>query len=202
MVIAPTSGDVQIEVRPLESLAGGYELKVETAREATPDDVKPVEMQAKFLEGNRVSLQRTPEAQQSAIHAGEEAAALARSVGERDMFALSVNTLKAIDVGAALESLGLPSLSGKVPVYYSPAYERRATELRDRIVRAVDFFELALRASRQPSVIQFRGEGSRKPDALARTLLANLSQLKTTRSGGSNTRIGAHRHWLPSTARS
>jgi hypothetical protein len=36
---------------------------------------------------------------------------------------------------------------------------------------------LAVRSSRQPSVIQFRGERSRKPEALTRTLLANLPQL-------------------------
>jgi hypothetical protein len=145
--VAPTCGDVQVAVRPLESLAGRYELKVETVREATSDDVKRVEMQAKFTEGNRFSLQRTPEAQQLAIQALKEAAALARSVGERDMFALSVNSLRAMDVGAALETLRLPSLSGKVPVYYSPAYASRATGLRDRLVRAVDFFEQQLRVT-------------------------------------------------------
>jgi hypothetical protein len=37
----------------------------------------------------------------------------------------------------------------------------------------------------QPSVIQFRGEGSRKPDALARTLLANLPQLVDALENGS-----------------
>ena len=44
---------------------------------------------------------------------------------------------------------------------------------------------LAARSSRQPSVIQFRGEGSRKPDALARTLVANLPQLVDALAHGS-----------------
>lgn len=43
---------------------------------------------------------------------------------------------------------------------------------------------LAMRSSRQPSVIQFRGEGSRKPEALARTLLANLPQLADALENG------------------
>ena len=44
---------------------------------------------------------------------------------------------------------------------------------------------LAVRASRQPSVIQFRGEGSRKPEALARTLLANMPQIVDALGNGS-----------------
>jgi predicted nuclease of predicted toxin-antitoxin system len=44
---------------------------------------------------------------------------------------------------------------------------------------------LATRSSRQPSVIQFRGEGSRRPEALARTLLANLPQLVEALENGS-----------------
>jgi hypothetical protein len=36
-----------------------------------------------------------------------------------------------------------------------------------------------------PSVIQFRGPGSRKPDALARTMLLNLSQLTDALERGS-----------------
>jgi len=43
---------------------------------------------------------------------------------------------------------------------------------------------LAVRSSRQPSVIQFRGEGSRKAHALARTLLANLPQLVDSLESG------------------
>ena len=44
---------------------------------------------------------------------------------------------------------------------------------------------IAVRSSPQPSVIQFRGEASRKPDALAPTLLANLPQLIDALENGS-----------------
>jgi predicted nuclease of predicted toxin-antitoxin system len=65
-------------------------------------------------------------------------------------------------------------------------FERAATEHRIVVSADADFGTLlALRASRQPSVIQFRGEGSRKPDALARTLLANLPQLVDALQTGS-----------------
>ena len=65
-------------------------------------------------------------------------------------------------------------------------FERAATEHRIVVSADADFGTLlALRASRQPSVIQFRGEGSRKPDALARTLLANLPQLLDSLESGS-----------------
>ena len=54
-------------------------------------------------------------------------------------------------------------------------FDRAAVEGRILVTADADFGTLlAVRSSRQPSVIQFRGEGSRKPDALARTLLANL----------------------------
>ena len=64
-------------------------------------------------------------------------------------------------------------------------FDRAATEHRIVVSADADFGTLlALRASRQPSVIQFRGEGSRKPDALARTLLANLPQLLDSLESG------------------
>jgi predicted nuclease of predicted toxin-antitoxin system len=46
----------------------------------------------------------------------------------------------------------------------------------DLVTADADFGTL-LAARSSPSVIQFCGEGSRKPDVLARTLLANLPQL-------------------------
>ena len=65
-------------------------------------------------------------------------------------------------------------------------FERAAAEHRIVVSADADFGTLlALRSSRQPSVIQFRGEGSRKPDALARTLLANLPQLVDALENGS-----------------
>jgi predicted nuclease of predicted toxin-antitoxin system len=65
-------------------------------------------------------------------------------------------------------------------------FERAAAEHRIVVSADADFGTLlAVRSSRQPSVIQFRGEGSRKPDAIARTLLANLPQLVDALENGS-----------------
>jgi len=65
-------------------------------------------------------------------------------------------------------------------------FDLAAVERRVLVSADADFGTLlAMRSSRQPSVIQFRGEGSRKPDALARTLLANLSQLVDALENGS-----------------
>jgi predicted nuclease of predicted toxin-antitoxin system len=51
-------------------------------------------------------------------------------------------------------------------------FERAALEHRVVVSADADFGTLlAVRSSRQQSVIQFRGEGSRRPEALARTLL-------------------------------
>jgi predicted nuclease of predicted toxin-antitoxin system len=64
-------------------------------------------------------------------------------------------------------------------------FDRAAVEGRILVTADADFGTLlAARSSRQPSVIQFRGEGSRKPDALARTLLANLPQLVDSLENG------------------
>ena len=65
-------------------------------------------------------------------------------------------------------------------------FDRAAAERRILVSADADFGTLlAVRSSRQPSVIQFRGEGSRKPDALSRTLLANLPQLVDALEKGS-----------------
>ena len=65
-------------------------------------------------------------------------------------------------------------------------FERAAAERRILVSADADFGTLlVVHSSRQPSVIQFRGEGSRKPDALARTLLANLPQLVDALENGS-----------------
>jgi predicted nuclease of predicted toxin-antitoxin system len=65
-------------------------------------------------------------------------------------------------------------------------FDRAAVEQRIIVSADVDFGALlAERASRQPSVIRFRGEGSRRPDALARTLLANLPPLVDSVQNGS-----------------
>jgi len=64
-------------------------------------------------------------------------------------------------------------------------FDRAAVEGRILLTADADFGTLlAVRSSRHPSVIQFRGEGSRKPDALARTLLANLLQLVDSLENG------------------
>lgn len=44
---------------------------------------------------------------------------------------------------------------------------------------------LAARGSQKPSVIQFRGEGSRAPEVLARLIIANLSQFRDALESGS-----------------
>lgn len=65
-------------------------------------------------------------------------------------------------------------------------FERAAAEDRIIVSADTDFGTLlASRSVRKPSVIQFRGPGSRKPEALARALLANLSQLSDGLSSGS-----------------
>ena len=65
-------------------------------------------------------------------------------------------------------------------------FERAATDDRIVVSADTDFGALlATRTVRKPSVIQFRGPGSRKPDALARTLLSNLAQLAEALESGS-----------------
>ena len=65
-------------------------------------------------------------------------------------------------------------------------FDKAAAE--DRIVVSADTDFGALLAARnvqKPSVIQFRGPGSRKPDALSRAILSNLSQLADALERGS-----------------
>ena len=65
-------------------------------------------------------------------------------------------------------------------------FDRAAAEDRILISADTDFGTLlASRAAKKPSVIQFRGRGSRHPDPLARAILANLPQLADALESGS-----------------
>lgn len=65
-------------------------------------------------------------------------------------------------------------------------FERAAADDRVIVTADTDFGTLlATRSSRKPSVVQFRGPGSRKPDMLARTLVSNLPQFSEALEGGS-----------------
>jgi len=65
-------------------------------------------------------------------------------------------------------------------------FDRAAAEDRIIVSADTDFGTiLATRSTQKPSVIQFRGEGSRKPDALARAMLSNLPPLVDALNSGS-----------------
>ena len=79
-----------------------------------------------------------------------------------------------------VRSLGLQSAEDVVIL------DRAAAENRVVISADTDFGTLlAERGSRTPSVIQFRGEGSRAPEVLARVILANLPQVTAALEAGS-----------------
>lgn len=57
-------------------------------------------------------------------------------------------------------------------------FDRAAAEDRIVVSADTDFGTiLAVRSTQKPSVIQFRGQGTRKPNALAHTILSNLPPL-------------------------
>ncbi len=65
-------------------------------------------------------------------------------------------------------------------------FDRAAADDRCLVSADTDFGTLlATRSAPKPSVIQFRGPGSRKPDVLARSLLSNLAQFSEALERGS-----------------
>ena len=65
-------------------------------------------------------------------------------------------------------------------------FERAAAENRIVISADTDFGTLlATRSAQKPSVILFRGRGSRKPEALANAILSNLPPLVDALQSGS-----------------
>lgn len=65
-------------------------------------------------------------------------------------------------------------------------FDRASAEDQIVVSADTDFGALlAARTVRKPSVIQFRGRGSRRPEALAHTILSNLSQLVAALESGS-----------------
>jgi len=65
-------------------------------------------------------------------------------------------------------------------------FDRAANDDRVLVSADTDFGALlATRSARKPSVIQFRGRGSRLPEGLSRTILSNLPQLADALESGS-----------------
>jgi predicted nuclease of predicted toxin-antitoxin system len=65
-------------------------------------------------------------------------------------------------------------------------FDHAAAEDRVLVSADTDFGTLlATRSAQKPSVIQFRGRGSRQPEALARAIVSNLSQLADALESGS-----------------
>ena len=98
----------------------------------------------------------------------------------------------------ALSPVSLPCCRGPVTTHcmFRTIGPQRAQDIvifdkgaaEDRILVSADTDFGALLAARnvtKPSVIQFRGPGSRKPDALSRAILSNLSQLADALERGS-----------------
>jgi predicted nuclease of predicted toxin-antitoxin system len=98
--------------------------------------------------------------------------------------------------GDWLQWSNLPSRAGHDALHVRTIELQRAEDIvvldraaaDDRIVVSADTDFGALLAARnvqKPSVIQFRGPGSRTPDALSRAILSNLSQLTDPLERGS-----------------
>jgi len=65
-------------------------------------------------------------------------------------------------------------------------FDRAAEDDRVLVSADTDFGALlAIRSAQTPSVIQFRGRGSRLPEPLARTILSNLPQIIEALQSGS-----------------
>lgn len=65
-------------------------------------------------------------------------------------------------------------------------FDRAAADDRIVVSADTDFGTLlATRSTQKPSVIQFRGQGSRKPEALVRAILSNLPPLTAALESGS-----------------
>jgi predicted nuclease of predicted toxin-antitoxin system len=65
-------------------------------------------------------------------------------------------------------------------------FDRAASDDRILVSADADFGALlAARSVQKPSVIQFRGRGSRRPNVLAQILLSNLSQIGDALTSGS-----------------
>jgi predicted nuclease of predicted toxin-antitoxin system len=94
-------------------------------------------------------------------------------------------TLAALLTGAGHDAVHVRALNLQ-HAQDTEIFEHAAADDRVVVSADTDFGALlATRSARKPSVIQFRGPGSRKADALARTLLSNLPQLSQALENGS-----------------
>jgi hypothetical protein len=144
-IVAAKRGDYAVRVRPLDASAGGrYELRVETIRDATAEDQTRVRMQHAVVNGTRLLDEGGPENRTAAAKELKDAFAAALQIKDTTTASTVGTTFVRLDPKAALEMLRVPSVPGAIPLYYSRGYERRGRELRDRITRAIRFFESRL----------------------------------------------------------
>jgi predicted nuclease of predicted toxin-antitoxin system len=72
-------------------------------------------------------------------------------------------------------------------------FDRAAVEDRIVVSADTDFGTLlATRSAQKPSVIQFRGQGSRRPEALAVAILSNLPSLSTCCKAAASSHSSRH----------
>jgi hypothetical protein len=147
-VIAPATGDYTFRVHPLDRTASGrYEFRAETIRDATVEDQTRVRMQRAMVNGTRLLEQGGRENRIAAATELKEAFAAALQVNEATTASIVGSTLVRVDPKGALDTLGVPSAPGAIPLYYSRGYEQRGRELRDRLVPAIHFFESRLKVT-------------------------------------------------------
>lgn len=144
-IVAAKTGDYAVRVRPLDANAGGrYELRVETIRGATAEDQTRIRMQRAIVNGTRLLGRDGRENRTAAAKELKEAFVAALRIKDTTTVSTVGTTFVRLDPKAALDVLGVPSAPGEIPLYDSRGYEQRGRELRDRVTRAIRFFESRL----------------------------------------------------------
>jgi hypothetical protein len=150
-VVAMDTGDHVVRVKPSKSPGGRYELRVESPRTPTLEDRQRAELlqllytSARLLESDDVA-QRA-----DTVRRIQQAIAAARRSGHTSAVHALFGRLLGADPRAALASLELPTVHGKVTVHYSRGHEARARTLQARLTRAADYF--AERLQVRPTIV-------------------------------------------------
>jgi hypothetical protein len=142
--VADVTGAYLVRLRPFgRDATGKYDLRVQV-RPATARDRDRAEAESAFRAAPPLLASGVAGEAERAVRDLKRALPKAQAV-DPDLARQLTGQLLFVDTAVAFAVLDVPVLPGPVPVYYSRGREDRAVALRDSLVKAVDYFDAALK---------------------------------------------------------
>jgi hypothetical protein len=152
VAVARSHGDHRIEVRPFTAgESGAYDLRVVAVRKATRTDQRRAEALIVQNEADALLGKGGAENRAEAVRKFTSVFVTGRALKDTALTRKAANRLYPVDVKTLMTAMGLESLPGDKPVYYSRGARTRAEQLRTRFLETAAFFERRLNV--KPTIV-------------------------------------------------